>query len=268
MSDKNLLIFEKILLSLNYTGLLNEIKSCEKFKKLNFRYIKVAQADENSSIKLAKKFLDDFIDDLNEKSPSFFHLIEINSGYGYSGKNKMFSFDMISLHDLKNHLIANIPTVIGFFNLDNNVRAVTNVISGSVSINEKKLFGDTEIIDIDKNISKEKEYQIKNIAMKIAEELMHESFGHKKFQFHAFFCNKPKCSTPLKCFDIKNKKKRKMVAEFNLKKKEYINNYFESSFGKASDLHLYTFSLLKRIKNQDKLLNPLLFTQIDNLEKL
>lgn len=104
--------------------------------------------------------------------------------------------------------------------------------------------------------------------MKIAEELMHESFGHKKFQFHAFFYNKPKCSTPLKCFDIKNKKKRKMVAEFNLKNKEYINNYFESSFGKASDLHLYTFSLLKRIKNQDKLLNPLLFTQIDNLEKL
>ena len=45
--------------------------------------------------------------------------------------------------------------------------------------------------------------------MKIAEELMHESFGHKKFQFHAFFYNKPKCSTPLKCFDIKNKKKEK-----------------------------------------------------------
>lgn len=279
LSDNNLLKFEKILLLLNYTGLFNDILSCEKFKNINYHYIKIAQADENSSIKLAKKFLSDFITNLNEESPSFFHLIEINSGYGYFEKQKFFLFDMISLSDLKIHLNSNIPTVIGFFSQNSSVRAITNENSGTVSINEKKLFEDTEIIDIDKNISNEKESQVKSIAMKISEELMHESFGHKKFQFHSIFCNKPKCSTPLKCFDIKSKKKRKLVGEFNSQRKEYINilsnpkrsdsgNYFESSFGKLSGLKLFTFSFLKRIKNQDKLLDPLLFTQKDNLEKL
>lgn len=167
LSDKNLLLFEKILLLLNYTGLLNDIQSCQKFKYINYHYIKIAQADEYSSIKVAKKFLDDFITNLNEESPSFFHLIEINSGYGYFEKNKMFLFDMISLSDLKIHLKTIIPTVIGFYSLNSSIRSITNENFGTVCINEKELFEDTEIIDIDKNISKEKESQVKSIAMKI-----------------------------------------------------------------------------------------------------
>jgi len=281
LSNNNLLEYEKILLLLNYTGLFNDIQSCEKFKNIYFHYIKIAQAEENSPVKLAKNFLDNFVENLNEESPSYFNLIEINSDYGFFEKNKMFLFDMISLEDLKIHLHSSIPTVFGLFSLEeSSIYAVTNSISGAISINEKKLFENTERIDIGKNILKEKECQSKNIAMRISEELMHECFGHKKFQFHSNFCNKPKCSTPFKCIDIKSKKKRKIVGEMNYKNKNNINilsnpeksdsgNYFESSFGKLSGTNFFTFTLLKRIKNQDKLLdNPLLFTEKDNLKKL
>ena len=131
---------------------------------------------------------------------------------------------MISLSDLKVHLHSNIPSVIGFYSLDeSSICAITNNISGAVSINEKNLFENTEKINIDKNINilTEKESQVKNIAMKISKELMHECFGHKKYQFYSYFCNKPKYPTPLKCIDIK--RKRKMIGEMNFKKEKYIN---------------------------------------------
>ena len=279
VSDNNLENYEKIILLFNFTGLISDVKSFEIFRNINFNYIKISLSEEGSAIKLSMKFLNDFIIGLNEESPSYFKLIEIHSKSGYYKDEHMFLFDMISLTDLKVHLKSNLPTVISFFtwkNSDN--RAVINPISGGISINEEKLFEKNEKISLSKKLSEEKISQVKNIAMILFEELSHECFGHRKFQFHSFFCYYPDISTPFKC--IERNTIKKLVQELNFKDKKNINilynknksdsgNYFESSFGKLSGTKLFTFSYLKRISNPGKLLdNPLLFTQKEKLEIL
>ena len=179
---------------------------------------------------------------------------------------------------MKSHLKETIPSIIVFYEYNNSKNlALMESTLGGVGVNKAQLYKEGEIIELDKNHINEKENVVKNISMRLAEDLMHECFGHKKFQLHHIICYKQEKSTPIKCFD--NKQLKELVPVMNYKTK-YINilsndegsdsgNYFESSFGKLEKTRLYTFSFLKLIKNKGKLLdNPLLFTDKNNLEKL
>lgn len=96
----------------------------------------------------------------------------------------MFIFDMIGPLDLKAHLKEMIPSVISFYSLsDSNNCALTNMITGGVTINEEKLYQGYEKIALNENITIEKEMVAKNLVKKITEDLIHECFGHKKFLF-------------------------------------------------------------------------------------
>ena len=53
--------------------------------------------------------LNEYFNNKNENSPSFFKLIEINSGIGFYKGEKIFSFDMIDLPELKKPLKETIP---------------------------------------------------------------------------------------------------------------------------------------------------------------
>ena len=70
-------------------------------------------------------------------------------------------------------------------------------------MNKSKLCENGENFKLNINYSENENEQIKNIAMKLVERLMHECFGHSKFQFHSRLCEKKTCNTPKKCFDNK-----------------------------------------------------------------
>ena len=129
--------YEIISILVNLKSLFYLLKSCEKLINIKFHYIKITEVNKNSIIDLSINFLNKFIDNLNEESPSFFNLVEINSGY-FKNK-KMFIFDMIALSDLKAHLKETIPSIICFYScIDTNNKAFESTKRGGVFLNEQK----------------------------------------------------------------------------------------------------------------------------------
>ena len=278
-NDNDYKHFEKISILFHLTELFNIAKSCQLFLKSNFHYIKVDKVDKNSAIDLAITFLNTYIDNLNEESPQYFKLVEINSGIGIYKGQKIFTYDIIGIDELKSHLKEIIPSVICFYSLDdaNNYAFTYPTIMG-VCINKSKLFQHCETFSVDKNCFNERKFEVKNIAMKIALILKHECFGHIKFEFHPEFCQKPNSKTPKKCFD--NKKLKELVGYNTIVKNNNINiltdnnksdsgNYLESALGKLPGTKFYTSIYLSTLKNIGNLLDhPELFYRKENLEKL
>ena len=282
--ERDYKIFEKITLLMSFSALFTKFKKYEKFSQSNFYYLRVEQAEINSVINLAMNFLNKFIDNLNEESPSYFHLVEINSGFGYykstNISEKVFTFDMIDLINLQRHLKETLPKVISFFSFEkSNNLANTEQILGGISVNESKLLFQYKKFNFCLNQQNVKENHIKDVAMRLVENLMHESFGHSKFQLHSIFCIKQPCETPKKCFVDKTLKELVGVTQhptennvINILHDTKISdsgNYFESSFGKFPGYHVYTSTLLSILEHPGKLIDyPELFYDNKCLEKL
>ena len=277
--DKVYKIYEKISILFHFAELFNIVKECKVFLETTFHYIKLDKIEKNSVINLSLEFLNNYIDNLNEESPSYFKLLEINSGYGFYKGKTVFTYDMIEISTLKNHLKEIIPTVFCFYSSSNTVNyAFTYPTIIGICVNEYYLFQNNEKFTLDKNCFKERKYEVKNVAMKLALRTKHECFGHIKFRFHSVFCLKKESKTPKKCFD--NKKLKELVGFNNAIKKNTVNilsdntksnsgHYFESSFGKLPHTKYYTFVYLKWLKNIGNLLDhPELFYKKENVEKL
>ena len=278
-NDKDCKIFEKISILFHFAELFNVLKACEIFFKTPFHYIKLDKIEKNSVINLSLGFLNNYIDNLSEESPSYFKLLEISSGYGFYQGKTVYAYDMIEMSTLKNHLKETIPTVFCFYSLgDTDNFAFTYPTIIGICVNEYYLFQKNEKFSLDKNCSKERKYELKNAAIKLALRMEHECFGYIKFRFHSIFCLKKISKTPKKCFD--NKILKELVEINNTIKKNTINilnnnekcdsgYYYESSFGKLPETKYYTFIYLKWIKNIGNLLDhPELFYKKENLEKL
>lgn len=277
--DDDYSIFEKSSILMSFAELFSIQKSCELILRSNFSYIKVDKAKNNSIIYLSMKFLNEFINNLDEDSPSYFKLIELNSSHGYYLNEKTFSYDIINLSDLKKHLKETLPSVISLYRLEEvDDNGFTENSIRSVGINESKLLKGYENINLYDNYFEEREIDVKNIAMKLSKTMMHECFGHVKFQFHSSFCKRKISDTPKKCFD--NKIYKKLVQINKINKKNCINilndyndsdsgSYFESSFGKLPEAELYTSTLLSNVDRIGKLLeHPELFYKKEKIGKL
>lgn len=281
--DKIYSNYDKIIIMVTFASLLGKFNNCDKFLGVNFDFIKVTNVEENSIINKAMKFLNEYINDFNEDSPSFFKLVEINSGYGYyfnkNETHRVFTYDIIDTTNLKMHLKETLPSVICFYDYPNNKNlAFTETTVGGICINESKLFKTDKKLKLNINYPENENHIIKNVAMKLVEKLMHECFGHSKFQFHPDLYHKKICLTPKKCFEnktlkelvkIKNKSKENAINILSDDNKGDSGNYYESSFGKWKGTDIYTFSYLKIINDVGKLLDhPELFSRNENLEKL
>ena len=77
-------------------------------------------------------------------------------------------------------------------------------LTGSIGINKITLLNPYKDLDITKNILNESKYDAKDVAMKLAEDIMHESFGYKKIKVQFDFNEKDTKDTPKKCFKDKN----------------------------------------------------------------
>ena len=276
--DDDLIVFEKITILMSYAELFNIIESPKIFVDIKFEYIKLDKVEKNSIIHLSYEFINKYIDNLTENSPSYFSLVELNSDFGFYNEEIVFSYDIVCLSDLKSHLKEIIPSVISFFELKNsNKNAFTECSIGAIGINKATLLNPYKDLDITKNILNESKYDVKDAAMKLAEDIMHESFGHKKLKLQFDFFEKDAKDTPKKCF--KDKKLKELVKINKINHEKYINilfdeekgdsgNYFESSFGRLANTNIYTFTCLSRIKHGKLIDYPELFYNRDNLEKL
>ena len=278
-NDSDCEIYEKISVLFHFAELFNEVRCCDIFIKSKFHYIKTKKAEDNSTLKLSLEFLEKYINNLNEESPQYFKLIEIDSGVGdYQGSN-IFTYDIIDIKALKNHLKEAIPTIFCFYSNDssNNLAFAFPEFVG-ICVNEANLFKYCEKFKIDEDCFNMRKYDVKNIAMKLSLDVIHESFGHIKFQIHDEFCFKKLNTTPRKCFE--NKKLKKLVGVDKPIKDNTINiltcpaksdsgNYLESSLGKLPGNMYYTSVYLQELKNIGNLLDhPELFYNKDNLEIL
>ena len=271
--------YEKIYILFYLGELFNKVKSCKNFLESNFYYLKADKAKKNSVIKLTLDFLEKYINNLNEESPQYFKLVEIDSGVGHYQGDRIYTYDIIDINALKNHLREAIPNIICFYsNNKSESLAFTSQEFIGLCVNEAKLFKYCEKFQIDEDCFNERKYDVKDVAMKLALNIIHESFSHINFQIHQDFFLKKIRALPRKCFD--NKKLKTLVGVNKPIKNNTINildnpdrgdnrNYLESSLGKLSENMQYTSVYLNRLKNIGNLIDhPELFYNKDNLEIL
>ena len=178
--DFNLELYEKILLLIELNTSENNI-----LKDKDIYYFNIKSIDNDSPLKYAFNFLNDFIDDLNYNSEFYYPLLCIDSDmfyFNYSNdkdkkyKISIYGFNMLSLEDIKKHLRGLIPNLI-LYNInkkENNDESLINSYSGLVTLFISEYKG----IEIHKKINDINER--KNIAFQISRCLMHQFFGHKK----------------------------------------------------------------------------------------
>ena len=91
--DSNLEIYMRNMIMMEFALLLVSKKNLDNFLKINFSYYNIRQLEKDSPLYNAIEFLDNFIEDLNEKSPFIYPLKLIDSGNFTFGKKMSMYLD-------------------------------------------------------------------------------------------------------------------------------------------------------------------------------
>ena len=246
LQDKELQIYQKVLLFYSHVSFFLENNSVELYKSANLNYIKKKDIVDGTIYKLSFNFLYKFISGLNEKSYLFFPLLMLDSGNYYSHDKKyIYGFNRESCDVVKAHLSELIPDI--FFEYNDKVDFLKEENGfnykgfGIIFLNRLAIFK-----NIDKNPSKDK-YQnenekriFKHYGMLSSKTLMHESFCHNKI----LYGKKERAISPLQFF---NREKRLVLMipiswyQKNDKKIEYFNSLNEKLSGESGKFFEYFF---------------------------
>ena len=262
---------EKII-ALNALFLTNgKLNSVTDISNLNFKCYFRSEIFENSILDKVYKFLDNYIDELNEKSIVYENLLFLDGGYGYYNKEKVYTYDLTNLATLKSHLKELIPKILIFCYMDNNEVAFTAPEFCGIVINEKFILQNyrdkiaVSTMNYNKPItieSKDRKNMYNDITMNIVLDLIHEMMGHKKNSLA-----EPGTQSPKKIIIKKKLIELKYYDEYNPNNindnSEYIltsdngkgdsGHFLELSYGKIdNDLII---KLLFDMKNKGKLIN-------------
>lgn len=275
LQDYNLNIIEKIRILSTLFLTYSMCKTIEDFQSLNAKYYLFSEIKEKTIIYKVNKFIESFIDSLNEDSKLFSHLLHINSGIGFCKRNKVYTFDMTNVQMMKNHLKTLFPKFIIIYHLNSDDTGIAfySDKTGGIAMNEYYMFkGKYNDLDYNSDDLDLSEKELNEIAMTITLYFFHELFGHKKFSFSEEGEESPKKV-------IKDNKiiELKYTGDFDIqdKKNEYIltskiskgdsGHYLELAFNKFVFTNI--FKLLIEIPNKGKLIDKVdWFT--DSLEKL
>ena len=173
------------------------------------------ELEEDSPYKKGFKFFKDIIHDLNEDSDLTFMYLQINSGCGLEliNEKKCYKLSMISVEDIKFHIINNIPKYFYIFNSNSDEYIVTDARTQIMIFNEKKILDKTSI------------NKINNSIMNITIGMFHES-GHSKFHMNNDVGGD---RSPIRCVN-KN---------FDFTEKFHWNSKERGESGKFIDFFLY-----------------------------
>ena len=267
--NNNINLDEKIRILSSYFHILSD---CKKKEDLNIpiRHFIFSERKKNSILDKVYQFYNNFIEELTEEDEIFFYLLQIDSGYGFYKKNKVYTFDLTNIQMVKNHLKELFPKSLTFYKSNNGGIAFTSSITEAISINENFILYDKNN-DIDYNSDSLilTNNEINDIAMNIILLLFHEFMGHKKFSLSQNPGTSPKkIIKNKKLIELKHKnenKKNEQNCEYILtthsnKNKGDSGHFIELCYGKFNN-ELILNSLLD-LKNKGKIIERIdLFTK-------
>ena len=189
LNDKDLLIYEKIMLIYSNILFLLRFPNINTYKESKLKYIKKKDIKEKSVFGISYNFIENFIQKLNCKSYLFYPLLLLDSGlYKTINDESIYGFNLETCDNLKNHLKELIPDVFFIYEEKTSLLKAeggfnykgygTIFINVSLSLNEYKK---NPILDEYNNL--EEERNNKHYGMRISKVMMHESFCHNKFIF-------------------------------------------------------------------------------------
>ena len=161
------------------------------------------------------EFFKNIILDLNEDSDLIFIYLQINSGYGLNliNQEKCYKLSMLSVEDIKSHIIRNIPKYFYTHSSDLDIYIGTDSRTQVMCFNEYKLF--------DESTNNKKNNNIMNIVVG----MLHES-GLGKFHMNTEVGGD---RSPLNCVD----------KTFNFTKKYHYSDNQRGESGRFIDHFLY-----------------------------
>ena len=182
--DISLKIYQKILLIEFFSNLCCEYDSKSEIDNTNFTYYLMEKKENDSILDLIEKFFQEYRDKLNEDSPFFEKLIELDEGPGVYNDQYFYCFNMININELRNHLKEIETSIFVISNLKKKKRcAYTNINSGLININANSINKFEHLnFPLDKKLPKDKEEIGKIVATKIIYYLLHEK-SHKKYGY-------------------------------------------------------------------------------------
>ena len=246
LEDKDLLIYEKIMLFCSHVCFFIEVNDVEIYKQRKLKYIKKKDIKNYPIYDIIFNFLNKFINGINGRSYLFLPLLMLDSGIYFNSKEKeIYGFTLESSENIKLHLLELMPDVFFEYENDHITTNKENVFNykgyGIIFINKKLMSYKGEECD-DNN----KKRLFKHCAIKVAKTTMHEIFCHIKYLYN----NINKISPPRRFYN-KNKQLVKLVP-LNFRKIKYKNNieyfkvhnrdkgengnFFEYFFGKYNDV--------------------------------
>ena len=254
----------------------------EQLNSLNVKIYEMTNITNNNSI-LDKviKFFNRYIDGLKEDSPVYYYLSFLDGGYGMYKKEFVYTYDLTSLKILKMHLKEVLSKNIIFCYIENSEIASTLPEFNGGYINEFHLLKNYKNFDNIKNIIYDyptnnlNEEIVDDISMNIVLNMIHENFGHQKYDLGETGTNSPKKIINknnqlielkhISQFDPNNKNDNDEYILSRIQNKGDSGHFLELSFGKVDNV-LIT-KILFDMKNKGKLIyRPDLF--LDNGEKL
>lgn len=260
-NNNNIFLDEKIRILSSYFHILGD---CKKKEDLNIpiRHFILSERKKNSILDKVYQFYNDFINELTEEDEIFFYLLQIDSGYGFYKKNKVYTFDLTNIQMMKNHLKELFPKSLTFYKSNNGGLAFTSTITEAISINENFIIYDNKS-DIDYNSDNLKltNNEINDISMNIVLLLFHEFMGHKKFSFSQNTGSSPKkILKNKKIIELKQKneyKKNEQNCEYILtthsnQNKGDSGHFIELCYGKFNNELI--LNLLLKLKNKGKII--------------
>ena len=256
--NKSLKVYQKILLINFFSDLCAKCKSKEEIQKLNFSYYLMEEKQKDSVLDLVYNFFKKYRDIINEDSPVFEKLIELDGGAGIYKNELYYCYSMQNLNEIKKHLGEIETSIFVTHNLENNNMGYTNIASGLVSVNihyikQYKNLG----IGLNQTLTEDKKEIGKNIASKIVYIHLHEINGHKKYTYKnkkitspAKFIEKGTIYTLCKTdSDLKIKNAIKILPSSSEGEDGY---FYELVYGKIGDY--YTFQILDNLDDFSDLL--------------
>lgn len=215
---------EKLKILATYLLLYSDCEDLSELDSIKIRHFIFNEKDNNSIMDKVYQFYQAFFNQLTEDSNIFFYLLQLNSGIGYSHKQKVYNFDLTTVESVKNHLNNLFPKFLTIYDYNNNkvrdYEAFCSQQTGGIAIDLNYLIQNDKCKDIDfnsqtLNIS---ENDANEIAMTIVLFLFHEFMGHKKFRNSV-----NKNSSPIKI--LRNNKIIQLKYELDFKKNDEKSEY-------------------------------------------
>ena len=181
--DSDLEYYMKNMIMLEFSCIMAIKRNLDKFKSINFTYYNMKNVSNNSPLDISNKFLETFIDKLDDKSPFIYPLSLIDSGnYSYNKEN-VYGLGLINQDILKSHLRNILPDVIIVINDEEEKedQGIANKALGTVVINLASPFlSPLKNVKIDQELKDQPQDFSDKLALILFIEFFHEIFGHKK----------------------------------------------------------------------------------------